>query len=294
MALAFVVQTVTDGILHTRTQKNTIHLARDTMKITEMKVGAPCWFELSSTEPDKSKQFYRQLFGWQNTDMDMGPMGVYSFLNNTNGSIGACCGLHPDQKAMGMPSCWGVYFAVDSCDDTTAKATQLGATVLAQPFDVSEHGRMSVIADPTGAVFYLWQPKANGGGQFVMFEDHAVGWVELATRDSVRARDFYSQLLGWTYSDIPIPGATYSEISVGDTKYGGILPMSEHWGDVPPHWGIYVMVPDVDSCVNLAKQIGGSNPMPAFDAPGVGRIAMIADPTGANCYIIKLIDRPQA
>ena len=157
--------------------------------------------------------------------------------------------------------------------------------------DVEGHGRMSVIADPTSAVFSLWQSTSDGGGPFVMFENHSIGWVELATRETAKAREFYSSLLGWTYTESVIPAidsGDYIEISVGDTRYGGILPMNSEWGSTPPHWGIYVLVPDVDACVTKAKELGGCNPLPAFDAPGVGRIAKVADPTNAMCYVIAL------
>jgi uncharacterized protein len=263
------------------------------MRITGMCQGVPCWFELASTDPDRSFAFHQGLFGWRRTDMDLGPIGTYSFLNNENGCIGALCSLQADQQAQGVPSHWGVYFAVHDCDAATARATELGATVLMQPMDVGEHGRMSVIADPTGAVCSLWQPR-SGGGDFVMFEDHAVGWVELATRDTGKARDFYAALLGWTYTESPIPvpdGGNYIEISAGETRYGGILQMNDQWGAIPPHWGIYVMVPDVDACLARARELGGSIPHPAFDAPGVGRIGMVADPTGAHCYVIQLAQR---
>ncbi|MDP1562698.1 MAG: VOC family protein [Pirellulaceae bacterium] len=259
------------------------------MQITEMRPGIPCWFELASTDPNKSSAFYQELFGWSRMEMDLGPMGTYSFLNNANGCIGAMCSMMPVQKLQGMPSTWGVYFAVANCDAATARAVELGANVFVPPMNVSEHGRMSVIADPTGAVCSLWQSTSSGGGPFVMFEDHSIGWVELATRETAKAREFYSALLGWTYNESPIPNiGTYNEISVGETRYGGILPMSPEWGDVPSHWGIYVMVPDVDACVAKAQELGGGNPVPAFDAPGVGRIAMITDPTGAKCYVITL------
>ncbi len=260
------------------------------MLITEMRQGVPCWFELASTDPDRSFAFYHALFGWNRTDMDMGAMGTYSFLLNDNGCVGAFCNMQEQQKSQGVPSYWGVYLAVDDCDASTARVEELGGTVIMPPMDVSEHGRMSVVSDPAGAVFCLWQPKA-GGGNFVMFEDHAVGWVELATRDTQVAREFYAALLGWQYTESPIPVANsgnYIEISAGDTRYGGILPMNAEWGDMPPHWSIYVMVPDVDACCASAKELGGSNPVPAFDAPGVGRIAMVTDPTGANCYVIHL------
>lgn len=69
------------------------------MQIAEIKTGAPCWFALSSTDPIMRKQFYHQLFGRQSTDLDLRPIGVYSFLSNSNGTVGACCGLPPDQQA---------------------------------------------------------------------------------------------------------------------------------------------------------------------------------------------------
>lgn len=261
------------------------------MQITDVRPGTPCWFELASTDPDKSSAFYQGLFGWSRMDMDMGELGTYSFLNNANGCIGAMCGMMPEQSEQGMPSAWGVFFAVDNCDDSTAQAVELGATVIMPPMKVEEHGRVSVIADPTGAVFSLWQSTSEGGGPFVMFEDYSVGWVELATRDPAKAREFYSSLLGWTYTESPIPipdSGNYIEISVGDTRFGGILPMNSEWGEIPPHWGIYVPVPDVDACVARAQELGGGNPLPAFDAPGVGRISMVADPTNAMCYVITL------
>jgi predicted enzyme related to lactoylglutathione lyase len=52
-----------------------------------------------------------------------------------------------------MPAFWGVYFAVADCDATVAKALELGATVLNEPMDVPETGRMAALADPQGAAF---------------------------------------------------------------------------------------------------------------------------------------------
>jgi predicted enzyme related to lactoylglutathione lyase len=259
------------------------------MLITEMPFGAPCWFELASTDPGKSFAFYSGLFGWKREDIDMGPMGIYSFLSNASGMIGAMMKMPPGPE---MPSHWGVYFLVANCDESTAMAVSLGATQHMAPMDVSTFGRMSILGDPTGAVFSLWQAKEQGGPGFAMFEDYAIGWVELATRDVAKAEAFYSALLGWQFaksSGAATPeGVIYREYGIGATHYGGLLQMTREWGEMPAHWSIYIPVPDVDACVAKAKTLGGTNTVPAFDAPGVGRIAMLADPTGANTYVIKL------
>ncbi|HEX5756610.1 MAG TPA: VOC family protein [Arenimonas sp.] len=251
--------------------------------------GAPCWFELSSSDPSRSRAFHQQLFGWSGVDHDMGEYGTYTFLRNGNGTVGALCGLPPG--AEGMPSSWGVYFRVDDLDERMARALSRGGKALCEPFDVPGHGRGVALADPGGAVFSLWQPASDDPGDFVMFEDHAIGWVELATRDTSMAGAFYGDLLGWTLQRTTIPaagGMEYTEYAINDTRYGGLLAMTAEWGDIPSHWSLYVPVPDVDACLARASELGGSVCVPAFDAPGVGRIGRLDDPTGAGVYVITL------
>jgi predicted enzyme related to lactoylglutathione lyase len=83
-------------------------------------------------------------------------------------------------------------------------------------------------------------------------------------------------------------GVRYRECAIGGTRYGGILPMTQEWGEMPSHWSVYVPVPDVDACGGRAAALGGTVSVPAFDAPGVGRIARIQDPAGVGAYVIRL------
>lgn len=250
--------------------------------------GAPCWFELSSTDPAAALAFLEALFGWGHVHNDMGEMGNYTFLRNANGTVGALCGMAPGSE--GRPSNWGVYFGVADVDASIGEAAALGGQLLFGPFDVPGHGRGAVIADPTGAVFSLWQPANADAGDFTMFEDHAIGWVELATRDAGAAKAFYAALLGWEYmpTSVPVPGVDYTEYAVAGTRFGGIMAMTAEWGEMPSHWSLYIPVPDVDACLARATALGGKVCVPAFDAPGVGRIARLDDPTGAGVYVIKL------
>jgi predicted enzyme related to lactoylglutathione lyase len=262
------------------------------MQITEIRHGMPCWFELATTDPDSSSAFYQGLFGWQRFDLDLGPEGTYSYFSNENGCVGAMSCLMAEQRSLEFHSNWRVFFAVDDCDGSTAKALELGAKVILPPMDVNECSRMSVISDPSGAVCSLWHSEGGGGGPYVMFEDYAIGWVELATPDSPAAREIYTALLGWDYvqTSVSIAGdSEYHELAVGDHRYGGIMPMNAEWfRSLPSHWGIYIRVPDVDAYVRKACKLGGSNPVPAYDIEGIGRMAMIADPIGARFYVVKL------
>ncbi len=257
------------------------------MAIVQVPMGAPCWFELSSTKPDASSAFYGALFGWQGQVMHTG-IGPYTFLRNTTGTIGALAGMPPGVDG---PSRWAVYFAVANVDACLAKAKTLGGSEIMAPFDVPGMGRGAFLADPGGAVFALWQSAQSSGGDFAMFEENAFGWVELATRDVKGMRAFYGELLGWKYKESPMPNfeqLTYTEYSVADVRYGGLLPMTKEWGDMPSHWSLYVVVADADAILKRAQELGGSVCVPAFDAPGVGRIGMIGDPTGAMTYVIAL------
>lgn len=109
-------------------------------------------------------------------------------------------------------------------------------------------------------------------------------WAELVAGDADRAKEFYSKLFGWNYTDVPIgEGKVYSMASVNGKVAGAMYQM---WSEqkeqgVPTHWASYVSVPDVDESVKEAQSLGGGvivGPMDVFDA---GRMALILDPTGA-------------
>ena len=129
-------------------------------------------------------------------------------------------------------------------------------------------------------------PKLHGVG--AIREPNAVLWVELATRDIARAEAFYGAVLGWRAEPFPAGPGQYRVLSVPGQQdgFGGLLEMDEQWEGVPSHWSIYLQVADVDATLDKAVALGGSVCVPAFDVPGVGRIARIDDPAGAGCYLM--------
>lgn len=127
--------------------------------------GTFCWVELGTSDGAAAKKFYTTLFGWTVNEYPMGEGGTYTMLLKDGKEAGALYPLGPEQK--GVPPHWGSYVAVESADDAAARARKLGATVILEPFDVMQHGRMAVVQDPTGAVFSLWQPNEHRGAQVV-------------------------------------------------------------------------------------------------------------------------------
>jgi uncharacterized protein len=104
-------------------------------------------------------------------------------------------------------------------------------------------------------------------------------WNELSTRDVEGAKKFYTNTLGWNFESMPMPeGGAYWIASADGEPVGGIV----QGGDGGPDgWMSYIAVDDVDARVKKAVQAGAKVLQPAFDVPGVGRIAILAEPGGA-------------
>lgn len=115
----------------------------------------------------------------------------------------------------------------------------------------------------------------------------AISWSELVTSDLAAARAFYSKLFGWSTKDMPVASGSYATCQVGDASVAGIMSVPAEAKGMPPTWGIYVTVDDVDATLKQVEQLGGKVLMPPMEVPGVGRMAVIQDPQGATLSVIK-------
>ncbi len=122
---------------------------------------------------------------------------------------------------------------------------------------------------------------ANLHGDFI--------WYELMTNDADGARDFYSAVIGWTIEERPSGDMNYRMISASAGPVAGLMPLTAemHANGARPCWLGYILVDDVDRSVEAVTANGGSVHMPAWDVPGIGRMAFVADPDGAMFYIMK-------
>jgi predicted enzyme related to lactoylglutathione lyase len=252
--------------------------------------GSPSWFELTTTDQAAAEAFYGALFGWTAHHDPMGNGSVYTTFQLGGRDVAAAYAMMPEQRMRGVSPHWGVYFRVDDADAVAAQTSASGGLVHAPPFEVFEFLRVAVCADPEGAVFSLHQSRSHAGVAAIR-EPNAVCWVELATRDLARAEAFYTGLFGWTMQEHHAsPPGGYRMFGNADGLLGGLLRMTEEWGEMPSHWSIYLQVDDVDAIVARAQSLGGRLCFPAFDAPGVGRIARIDDPSGAGFYVIRFVE----
>jgi uncharacterized protein len=251
--------------------------------------GTPSWVELSTPDQGGARAFYAGLFGWDYDDHDMGEMGHYFIATYQGSELGGVGGLPPGME--GHPAFWGVYLAVDDVDAATEKVAAAGGKVEAGPFDVGDNGRMSAIQDPTGARVGLWQAGSTTGTQRAN-EPGTPTWNECVTSDVAAAARFYADVLGMGSEAMDMGEAgSYTVLTdVNGRQVGGAMDLSMLPEGTPPHWNVYFNVDDVDSSLSKVEELGGSTVAPAMDVPGVGRMAMVADPQGATFWLMSAED----
>ncbi|HEY6184222.1 MAG TPA: VOC family protein [Terriglobales bacterium] len=249
--------------------------------------GTFCWVELGTSDGPAAKKFYTELFGWTFNDNPMGPGAVYTMLQQDGKDVGALYQLDAEMKAAAVPPHWMSYVAVANADESATKAKEAGATLMKEPFDVMDHGRMAVVQDPTGAMFCLWQAGTHGGiGVYNV--PNSLAWNELVTPDPEKAGEFYSTLFGWTRNVQQFGPMTYTTFRNNERPAGGMYKPTPEMGNVPPHWLPYFAVADCDATLEKAVDLGAKSCVPPTDIPDTGRFAVVQDPQGASFAFIKL------
>lgn len=238
---------------------------------TGYEAGTPSWVDLGSPDAAASAAFYGSLFGWD-AEMDPRPeaggYGMFSLRAKRVAGLGPQ--MNPDH-----PPFWAVYISVADADETLAKATAAGGTVIMGPMEVFDSGRMGVIRDAVGSFVSIWQPKNHIGAELVS-EPGTFTWSELATKDLPAARGFYQAVFGWG-----IDGDATSAHAAIFTVGGKVVCGAHVAGEREfPAWSVWFAVEDCDASTAKAVELGATVLMPPNDMD-FGRGAVLADPQGA-------------
>ncbi len=251
-------------------------------EMTKYEPGTPSWVDLGTPDPVDASRFYSGLFGWT---IDEGPpeAGGYRMCLLDNKPV---AGLGP-QINTDMPPWWTTYITVADADESAVAIKADGGSVLVEPFDVLDVGRMAVAADPAGAMFSIWQARTHFGAGIVN-DPNTWCWNELTTRDPQRSVEFYGAVFGWSAGLLPMAGAAdYTEFRVGDRGIAGMLPMEgDSWpADLPNHWMVYFAVDDCEAAAAKVEPLGGKVAVPPTEVPP-GTFAVFHDPQGAVFSVI--------
>ena len=254
------------------------------MKIDKYAQGTPCWVCLGTPDTDAGKFFYAELFGGEYDDAEMFP-GMPDGPVVFNAKKGDdFVGVIAPQLGEGEESAaWMFNFAVDDVDSSVKRVAELGGSMIADPMDIGDQGRVAVAADPNGVEAILWQGK-NHIGAGVVDADASFSWVQLLTRNMEASTGFYVDLFHIGRSSGPAPGGGVNDVlMVGSEPVAGIKGMPEDIAvlETPNHWIIYFRVDDIDAAVDRAIANGANTIASPTQLAHIGRIAVVSDPQGA-------------
>jgi uncharacterized protein len=270
--------------------------------------GVPCWIDTTQPDPESAVDFYKGLFGWEFEDvLPPGSPGKYFVARLHGGDVGAV-GSQPE----GAPpiAVWNTYVWVESADETASRVVDAGGTVLMDPFEIMNSGRMAEFADPSGAAFCVWQAKEHRGAKIVN-EPGSLNFNDLNTRDPEGAKSFYGSVFGWgtlgldggfemwtlpgygDHLERSDPGLRERMADTGapagfEDVVASLNPIADDRPEIPPHWGVTFAVDDADTIADRARELGGQVVAAPFDAPWV-RMTVITDPQGATFTASKFV-----
>jgi predicted enzyme related to lactoylglutathione lyase len=260
--------------------------------------GVPCWVDTAQPDPDAAAAFYGGLFGWEFEDaMPAGSPGRYLIARLRGGDVAAV-----SSQPEGAPpqAVWNTYVWVEDADEAAAKARDAGGSVLTEPFDVMDAGRMAVLADPEGAVFCVWQAREHRGAT-VVNEPGSLNFNVLNTRDPEAAKRFYGAVFGWTtlnlgsgefwilrsygdYLEQLTPGIRERTAQLGAAGFEDVLaaitPIADDDADTPAYWSVTFSTDDADATAEKATELGGTVLVAPVDAP-YSRLTVLRDPQEA-------------
>lgn len=245
--------------------------------------GTPCWVDLATPDLDAAERFYGELFGWEIPELpDSAEMAGYRRAKLGGRDVAGAMPLMEE----GQPPAWSTYVSVDDADAIARAVQENGGTMVAEPMEVSNYGRLALFTDPEGAFFGIWEPADFAGSELVN-EKGTVGWNELESRDPEAAKRFYGAVFGWEFVDHDLGEMIYTEWRVDGKAVGGMADVTGRIPDeVPAHWMVYFGSVDTDEAIEKIKELGGQVMFGPIDVPA-GRFAMVTDPHGAAFAVMK-------
>lgn len=252
--------------------------------------GFPIWYELMSTDPAGVAPFYEAVLGWTIPDQGNAmPNGseYREIARLKGGSAGGILTLTPGMLEQGAQPCWIAYFDVEDVDGAVEEITGMGGHALMPPMSLDGVGRMAMVADPQGAIFYVMTPTPpadNPGASSDVFSPDAVGraaWNELNTDAASEQIDFYTALFDWRVAgEMPMPADhIYKFLTHGELGIGAIGSMKPE--GMPSTWITYFRVANIDAAASAVDANGGKVLRGPHEVPNDDHIIVANDPAGA-------------
>lgn len=248
--------------------------------LTRFEDGMPCWVDAMVATSDEhlaTRAFLSALFDW--TWQEGGAETGFYALALSHGQPVMGLGIFD-----GGQGSFNTYFSTSDIEATIARSRELGATAMMPAMSVMDLGKMTILADPVGATFGLWQPGSFQGFG-VAFEENAPGWFDQVSPDPERASEFYAALSG---HDVTRPTPDMRILANGEQWYASVSPSST--GEAPRWTPLYV----VDSLERIHETVvrrGGTIIVEEMPVPG-SAICLFREPVNGTTMSVMRGGQP--
>jgi predicted enzyme related to lactoylglutathione lyase len=258
--------------------------------------GKLIWQDLLTDTPDRTRNFYSELFGWEFEPLACGVN--YTIIRHHGEMIGGMV----DQNQLPTKadiSQWVVAMSVTDVEKAVALVAAAGGAVFTPATSLGDRGDIAVVADPAGALLALLQTRNGDPADPADIQPRSGDflWRELWTKDPQQAADFYRQLAPFEETALTLPMADaqidYRVLTTANRPRVGIRPTPVL--QMPPMWVSYLRVADEDELAVILSKVpalGGDILVPAVARPGGGHMAVIAGPSGAGIALQTWADAP--
>ena len=243
------------------------------------------WYELMTTNMDAAEAFYGAVVGWSPQSIPQPDMR-YTVMKAGDRMVAGVMALPADACEAGARPGWVGYVGTDDADASTRKLREAGGMVHREPADIPDIGRFSVVADPQGAMFMLFQPMGGDNSPAPAMTPGHIGWHELYAAAWPSAFDFYAGQFGWTKAEaIDLgPMGTYQLFAAGSEAIGGMMTKPDA---IPaPVWLYYFNVEAIDAAAARVTAGGGQVINGPHEVPGGAWIIQCIDPQGAMFALV--------
>ena len=243
------------------------------------------WADLATDDVAAARDFYGKLFGWKFRVSGPGPE-AYTIALSDERPLGGMVQVKPRAGTNGNPR-WVGYISVPSVARAQRAVLKAGGKELLAPKKLPKRGEQAVFADPEGAVFGVIK-SSSGDPQDFLAEPGEWIWIELLSRDAHQAAEFYRAVAGYDVvknSD----GSGANDYVLVSEKFARatVMEIPKDRPQVLPTWLPYVRVQHIAESITQAQQLGGKVLVAPQPELFKGRIAVVADPTGAAIGLLE-------
>ena len=239
------------------------------------------WADLVTDDVRAASTFYARLFGWTFEDT-----GGYLIGANEERPL---CGMFQRERPKDRTAepRWFGYISVSSVARTRDKVTEADGRVLAEPKKMPKRGEQAVFADPEGALFGVVK-SSSGDPEDFMADPGDWIWIQLLSRDARKAAEFYRQIAQYQVIENTTSNrlSDYVLASEGYAR-ATVRTISASHPEVKPTWLPFVRVKKVSETVTKSKELGGKVLVEPRAEVFDGKVAVLADPTGAAIGIME-------